>query len=330
MEHGGRTAAARDAFPGAPAPWLDLSTGLNPAPYAMPPLDAADWAALPNERALAELEAAAAHAFGAPPSSVHALPGSEIGIRLLADVSAPGPVRIVGPTYGSYRDAWLGAESIDTGQIGQVPPGATLILANPNNPDGRCRPIAELLELADRLASGGGTLIVDEAFADASPEISLCPHIANRPHVAVLRSFGKFFGLGGVRLGFLISAGAPGAAVRRRLGAWPVSAAAIRVGIQAYGDPGWAERTTSRLRADAARLDALLRDHGLTVRGGCPLFRLVEDGRVRRLFDGLARQGVLTRPFAYRSDWLRIGLPGREEDWRRLEAALPRALEEQP
>jgi cobalamin biosynthetic protein CobC len=296
----------------------------------MPQLSSDDWAALPDQRALVELEAAAADAFGAAPSSVCSLPGSEIGIRLLAGLSLSGPAWIVEPTYSTYRDAWPDAQSIEAGQIGQVPSGATLILANPNNPDGRLWPIAELLELADRLASGGGMLIVDEAFVDVLPELSLCRHLAGRPNIAVLRSFGKFFGLGGVRLGFLVSTGAAGAGVRHRLGAWPVSAAAIRVGTQAYGDRKWADRMIARLKRDAERLDALLSVHQLGTRGGCPLFRLVEDGRAPRLFDGLARQGILTRPFAYRSDWLRLGLPGREADWKRLAAALPQALEERP
>lgn len=328
MQHGGRLSAARDAFPDAPAPWLDLSTGLNPVAYPMPTIDAADWAALPDERALAALEAAGGHAFGAAASAVLALPGTEIGIRMLADQATSGPVRIVGPTYGSYWDAWRGAEIVDAGQAAQAARDGTLILTNPNNPDGRRWSVAALLALADELAHDGGTLIVDEAFVDAEPGLSLCPHIADRPNVAVLRSFGKFFGLGGVRLGFLVTSGAIGAAMRRRLGAWPVSAAAIRVGTGAYRDADWAERTRARLRDDAARLDTLLARHGFRARGECPLFRLIDDARAGRLFDGLAARGIWTRPFAYDRDWLRIGLPGNEPGWERMEAALPHALEE--
>ncbi len=237
--HGGRTEAARNAYPGAPQPWLDLSTGLNPSPYPMPVLDSRDWAALPGEEALGQLEAAAASAFGAPRHAVCAVPGTEIGIRLLAGLDLPTPVRIVSPSYGSYHDAWPGAALVDADGRGDEPGSGTLVIANPNNPDGRCRAAAELLELTDRLSSSGGFLIVDEAFVDMVPDLSLCPHISDRPNVAVLRSFGKFFGLGGIRLGFLISSPRLRSAAKHRLGAWPVSTAAIRVGTQAYGNGAW-------------------------------------------------------------------------------------------
>lgn len=325
--HGGRTDAARNAFPGAPQPWLDLSTGLNPATYPMPVLDTADWAALPGEEALAMLEKTAASAFGAPHDAVCAVPGTEIAIRLLAGMNLPTPVRIVSPSYGSYHDAWPDAALVDADRLDDEPASGTLIIANPNNPDGRCRPAAELLELADRMASAGGFLVVDEAFVDVVPDISLCAHISGRANIAVLRSFGKFFGLGGVRLGFLTGAPPLRSAARHRLGAWPVSTAAIRVGTQAYGDRAWAENTIQALFAAAARLDHVLTRHGLYGRGHCPLFRLVESPKAARLFGELARRGILTRPFSYNRNWLRIGLPGDEAQWQRFQSALACATE---
>lgn len=324
MVHGGRIDAALRTWPDAPTPWIDLSTGLNPKPYPMPPMDAVDWAALPDRGALATLEDIAARAFGAQRAggnrTICAVPGSEVGIRLLGHMDLPRPVRIASPSYGSYAEAWPDAEPVESGA--PDPEQGTLILANPNNPDGRCRSPGELLEIADRLAARGGVLIVDEAFADAVPELSLCPYIADRPNVVVLRSFGKFFGLGGVRLGFVLASDAICAGIRRRLGDWPVSAAALAVGTRAYSDAGWADRAIATITAAAERLDDLFAARGFASGGGCPLFRVVETQHAARLFEGLARAGIWTRPFAYRADWLRIGLPGDAAGWGRLESAL--------
>lgn len=327
LVHGGRVSAARAAFPDAPLPWVDLSTALNPRSYPIAPIPAEDWAALPDEEAFEGLRSAAALAFAAPPGSVHPLPGTEAGIRLLASLDVPQPVRVVSPCYGSYRDAWPAAEPIRYDETAGVVAG-TVVLANPNNPDGICRSPAELLDLGDRLAARGGFLVVDEAFADVAPQASLCPHLAERPHLAVLRSFGKFFGLGGVRLGFLLNAGPVGTGVRHRLGAWPVSTGAIRWGTQAYRDDHWMGNARRELAASALRMDRLLRDQGLDASGECPLFRLVESPHCDSLFPALARRGILTRPFSYEPNWLRLGLPGDEQAWNRFGAALAAAMEE--
>ncbi len=322
MVHGGRTDVAHRAYPGAPQPWIDLSTGLNPFSYPMPTLTTSDWAALPDQQALADLEEAAALAFGVPQEVLTALPGSEVGIRMLASLDLPQPVRIVGPCYSTYEDAWPAARLIGAAEAGSELGFGSLVVANPNNPDGRCWAAAELLDLAARLALKGGFLIVDEAFVDVAPELSLCRYIPGRPNIAVLRSFGKFFGLGGVRLGFLISSVELRSAVRRRLGAWPVCTAAIRVGSQAYKDRAWIGKTIREVSAATVRLDQMLQWHGFSVRGDCPLFRLVETRDASRLFTKLVRHGILTRPFSYNPDWLRIGLPGDESAWNRFEAAL--------
>ncbi len=327
LAHGGRLSAAREAYPLAPNPWLDLSTGLNPTPYPMPELGTRDWAALPDEAELGRLEQAAAQAFGAPTDVVCAIPGTEIGIRLLATMNLPAPVRIVEPCYGSYREAWPEATVGGEDELAHEGP-QTLVLANPNNPDGKSRPAEELLELADRLAPTGGFLVVDEAFVDTAPELSLCPGLCGRTNVAVLRSFGKFFGLGGVRLGFLASSVEVVEALRKRLGAWPVSTAALRAGRAAYEDRAWADDTRAYLFDAAARLDGLLTAHGLSVRGDCPLFRLVESEHAPKLFTGLARRGILTRPFSFNPRWLRIGLSGDGAAWDRFQLALSAAMKD--
>ncbi|MGU3391332.1 threonine-phosphate decarboxylase [Sphingomonas sp. M1A8_2b] len=315
--HGGRIDVAAQLYPDAPRPWLDLSTGINPRPWAPRSPIAVDITALPSPAMLIELEAVAADAFGTSPDRVVALPGSELGLRLLRTLDLPGPLRFVTPGYGTHAEALEGASGIARDAIDVVATG-TLILANPNNPDGLLDPADRLLSIARR----GASLIVDEAFADAVPGTSIVPHLVPEDRVIVLRSFGKFFGLAGLRLGFMIAPPAYAAAMRVRLGSWPVSTHAIAYGIAAYRDTAWAAEARMTIAERAGRLDAVLRRYGLYPTGACPLFRLVECANADALFDRLARAGILTRPFAYAPQWLRMGVPADDDGFNRLDAAL--------
>ncbi len=310
IAHGGRLAAARRRWPAAPAPFLDLSTGINPHPWPIPALPDAAFARLPEPEEVAALEAAAAHAYGvADPAMVAAAPGTQALIQLLPRLFPAAQVAVVGPTYAEHAHAWRqsGAE-IAAG-------AATLVLCNPNNPDGRVRPAAEVLALPAR------RLIVDEAFADfAADGVSLAPHLP-RPGVIVLRSFGKAYGLAGVRLGFALAAAEEAAAIRAALGPWAVSGPAIAIGCAALADSAWREAMGRQLAAEAASLDACLTAGGLRVRGGTTLFRLA-DSRRDDLADDLGRAGILVRAFADRPGTLRFGLPATPDGLARLAAAL--------
>nr|WP_089221129.1 threonine-phosphate decarboxylase CobD [Sphingomonas laterariae] len=320
--HGGRIDRARLAFADAPQPWIDLSTGINPWPWDAGRAGPIDWAALPDPSALARLKAAAAGHFGVDPAFVCALPGTEIGLRLLRLMHLPAPHRHVAPGYRTHGEALDRSRAIAADALaGEARAGGTILIANPNNPDGRLLAPAALRDAADALASAGGTLVVDEAFADAQDDTSILPHAADRP-VIVLRSFGKFFGLAGLRLGFAVAHPDRLAPLRAQLGSWPLSTAAIAIGVAAYGDRPWITAMRQRLAGEAAALDALLARHGLVARGGCPLFRLVECDDAAALFTRLARHGVLSRPFDYDPRWLRLGLPGSSSVTARLDRAL--------
>ena len=314
--HGGGLAAARAQYGDGTAPWLDLSTGINPHGWPVPDLPI-DWTRLPDESDLKALEQAAAEHFGADPNHVCALPGTEIGLRLMGDL-IPGPAHHIRPSYRTHGDMLPGSMPVDDPAQAA---GATLILANPNNPDGRLYAPAQLLPLIDQRGADGW-LLIDEAFADTHPGHSMAGEVSEGRRLLIFRSFGKFFGLAGVRLGFLIGPPSFLARVRHRLGAWPLSAAAIAIGTAAYLDRSWIEAMRARLDAEAAALDTLLARIGYRATGACPLFRLleVEDGPT--LFDRLARRAILTRPFAENPRWLRIGLPTDEAAADRLEAAL--------
>jgi len=305
--HGGGIEAARAHFGGGD--WLDLSTGINP--HAWPGADGIvpDWRRLPEASELAALEAVAARHFGTRPEHVCALPGTEIGLRLI-DTILPGPARYLAPTYRTHAAIFDGTatEAFDGAR-------GTLILANPNNPDGR-------LIAASALQAYPDWLIVDEAFADCDPDQSIAYSICDDRKRIIFRSFGKFFGLAGVRLGFVIAPKPIIAQFRARLGTWPVSAAGLAIGAAAYRDAAWIDTMRQKLVLDRRALDAVLARHGLVAKGACPLFCLVETPRATALFEQLARQAILTRPFDYAPHWIRFGLPGSKRALDRLDEAL--------
>ena len=319
--HGGDLAAAAARF-GAPRQgWLDLSTGINPRPYPLPALPAECWSRLPGAD-LALRQAAARHYGAGDPEAVVAAPGSQALLQLLPHLVPTGPVAIVGPTYGELSAVWrnAGRPLVEIAEPAAAPPeAAILVLANPNNPDGRRHQPALLRDLAERLARRGGLLILDEAFADPEPALSLAA-ATGAPGLLILRSVGKFFGLAGLRLGFALAAPPLAAALRRALGPWPVSGPALAIGEQALGDTAWIAQTRLDLRAGARALDAALARAGLGAASGCDLFRLVATDRAPALAEHLGRGGILVREFAERPDRLRFGLPG--DELPRLERAL--------
>jgi cobalamin biosynthetic protein CobC len=321
--HGGALDVARRLAPGAPKPWIDLSTGINPHPYPLPEIAPEVWSRLPGSGALAELEAAAAARYGAPVGMVVAGPGSQALIQTLARIIPRGAVGVLGPTYGGLKAAFTaaGAQVDEAKRIEDMGDLDVAIVVNPNNPDGRITPRADLLQLHRRLAPRGGVLIVDEAFADFDGESeSLAPVLPGK--AVVLRSFGKSFGLAGLRLGFAIASPEIVHSLRAALGPWPVSGPAIAIGTRALADLAWTDAMRDRLGAEAARLDGLLKRNGWRILGGTRLFRLAAKADARAAFERLVAAGILARPFADAADWLRFGIPGDESAWRRLAGAL--------
>jgi len=320
--HGGRLSSAQAAFARAPMPWLDLSTGINPDVWPGMAGLAIDWQRLPDESALHGLEQTAATYFGAIGPDVCALPGTESGLRSLRHLGLPAPFRHVTPGYRTHGEAFAGSVPIARDALAaEAAKGGTIVLANPANPDGVLMPVGDLLALAEILARSGGWLVVDEAFIDAHHGRSIVPHLTGVEPVVVLRSFGKFFGLAGLRLGFAVAPAAIVQPWRTLLGSWPVSSAGIATGTAAYADTAWIADMRVTLDRRARALDAVLQRHGLKPRGASPLFRLV-DCDAPALFDRLARAGILTRPFDYDPRWLRLGVPMGEADLLRLDRAL--------
>jgi cobalamin biosynthetic protein CobC len=211
-------------------------------------------------------------------------------------------------------------EVVETEDFDQLAEADLAVVVNPNNPTGRVVPRSDLLALAASLHARGGLLIVDEAFHDVSEAESLAD-AAGEGGLVVLRSFGKFYGMAGLRLGFALAHPRLVAKVEARLGPWAVSGPALHVASEALADHSWRFGTQERLKADAARLDGLLDAAGFSVFGGTSLFRLIRDSRAQSLFRHLGERGIITRRFEERPEDLRIGLPA-PGDWARLEEAL--------
>lgn len=312
FRHGGRLREATAAYPDVRGPWLDLSTGINPEPWLGARASAEALRMLPDPSSLTELETVAGRAFGvADRSRVVAIGGADLALRLLPLLLGEGTATLVGPIYGGHVEAWSGRKSQMVASIDDRRALDTdiLVLVNPNNPDGRQISRAALAELVEARSALGRWTIVDEAFADVTPGISVADLEIER--LIVLRSFGKFYGLPGIRLGFIISNKNFSKQLRTVLGDWPVCADALILGLDAYADESWRATTGACLAAQARNLDAVLSAAGLAVAGGCDLFRWIEAPDAHRLFVGLCRQGVLTRPFAEHPTRLRFGIPSR-------------------
>lgn len=323
--HGGDIAAAQRLFPGAPKPFIDLSTGINPHPYRLPRFPADLLSRLPASGVTAELAGIAARAYGAPSAAcVVPAPGTQILLPLVAGLVRPGRAAVVSPAYGELARAaaLAGHEVVAVRDLAAAGNAQLVLVGNPNNPDGRVFAAADLIGLAKDLHARGGVLVVDEAFMDVGPPgASLAPSVV-RGNIVVLRSFGKFFGLAGLRLGFAVTAPPIAARLAAILGPWAVSGPALAAGAKALADAAWMKRTRRHLAKSAERLDVMLAASGFSIVGGTSLFRLVRVPGASTLFRHLGRAGIVIRIFSEHPEWVRFGLPANEDAWRRLQNAL--------
>jgi cobalamin biosynthetic protein CobC len=325
LPHGGEVSAARAQFPRAPEPFIDLSTGINPHPYPLPELPSHLFARLPQRSALDRLAATAAGFYQAPSADhVAAAPGTQILLTAMAALLPRGRVVVLGPTYSEHvRVATLAGQcTTQVSELDELADADLAVVVNPNNPDGRIVPPRALLALAGGLKSHDGLLMVDEAFVEVAPAGTSLAGEVDRGNIVVLRSFGKFFGLPGLRLGFALAAPAITARIAGWLGPWGVSGPALAIGDAALADGAWVQSTRARLHRDAQQLDNLLTRSGLELIGGTSLFRLARCSAAKELFEHLGRAGILVRHFTEYPAWLRFGLPADEAAWTRLRTAL--------
>ena len=293
---------------GARCDWVDLSTGINPHPYEVSGLQPSDWIELPDHGAFERLSNAAREFWGVPEgAAILSAPGASAVIARLPALATAGRVQITMPTYNEHAAAF----AAHGWQVQETGPAEARVIVHPNNPDGR---IWQAADANTRLT------VIDESFCDVTPDASLI-HLASQPGVVMLKSFGKFWGLAGLRLGFAIGHPDLIARLHDLTGPWAVSGPALRVGERALRDTKWAKATLMRLTDEAARLDQLLIARGARLIGGTNLFRLYDVEDATAWQDRLARARIWSRIFPYSKTYLRLGLPP-ADGWARLEAAL--------
>lgn len=325
IAHGGALDVAVAEFGGARTHWIDLSTGINPVGYAIPQIPAEAWQRLPDRNLEQQALDAARAYYGFPTSTgLIAAPGTQTLIQLYPHLAPPGHAVVIGPTYEEHTQA-LGMAGRDVRYERSFAAvndeDMIVVVVNPNNPDGRVMPVDAMLFMADRLAERGGLLVVDEAFADTDPAVSMSRY-AGAEGLLVLKSFGKFFGLAGVRLGFAAASAQLTEVLSAMLGPWAVSGPALTIAAKAYSDGTVIKAMRVDLAQKRKALDAVLESVGLNVLGGTDLFVLARHFQAAHIYKSLCEQQILVRKFGYQPDWLRFGLPKDEAQFARLQSAL--------
>jgi cobalamin biosynthetic protein CobC len=321
LEHGGNLRAAAARFGRPESEWLDLSTGINPRSYPVPAPAPDAWHRLPqSEPALA----AAAEAFYGAPRMLP-VAGTQAAIQALPRLRACAQVIVAAPSYAEHAHRWRQAGHM----VREVPfdrlennvdEADVMVVCNPNNPTGAVVAPEVLLDWAERLAARGGWLVVDEAFGDTGPANSVARH-ADRYGLIVLRSIGKFFGLAGLRLGFVAAEKSLLDELAEYIGPWSVSGPAQHIGCAALSDRAWQQATRTQLVQAGERLHGLLAAHGIAATG-TDLFQWWPEAEPEAFATHMAERGIWVRLFTDKARGIRLGLPGDETGWQRLGEAL--------
>ncbi|NLD00471.1 MAG: threonine-phosphate decarboxylase [Gammaproteobacteria bacterium] len=331
--HGGRLNEAVKRWNIPHRQWLDLSTGINPNGWPVPNIPAQVWQRLPE--ADDGLKAIIREWSGIPQQAdCEPVAGSQAAIMVLPRLRTPCRVGIPSVGYREHEYSWRQAghqivaitsaqtSSNDDSWLNELD---VLVWINPNNPTGELIAPATLLRWQQRLQQRGGWLIVDEAFMDATPELSLCAY-AGLPGLIILRSLGKFYGLAGVRAGAVLSEPSIIESLRQLLGPWSLSGPTRYVMAQALQDSAWHKQARLRLQKDTQRLAHILQTARLKSLGGTVLFQTVQTDTPLELAEQLAAQGILVRIFE-QPGMLRFGLAANEQQWQRLVVALARSAQ---
>ncbi|MBL4801500.1 MAG: aminotransferase class I/II-fold pyridoxal phosphate-dependent enzyme [Emcibacter sp.] len=327
MKHGGDPA---EVYPDVPGPWLDLSTGINP--WAYPWMDKVDRTEiiraserLPTAADYKKCQDSYARYLGGDAAYVTLASGSQALIERLPLLFEKTTVYIAGPTYSEHEICWKRAGHHvkifeNMAELRGIGRDNIVIFCTPNNPDGRYH---EMTNFMHGHTAGGGYVIIDEAFTDLAPHRSMvAPHFMGRAlpkNVIILRSFGKFFGLAGVRIGVAYTKGP----VKIPTGLWDISSLSLLIAAHAVSDADWIRSTRRKLAREMTALTALFREKGHEVIGQTDLFCLVRGPDK----DKLLQAGIFARAyedilFENRPGLLRFGLPPSRQDFHKLEEQL--------
>lgn len=328
-EHGGNLARAARDYGIAEERWLDLSTGINPSGYPVPSIPAREWQCLPGEPAA--LQRIAADYYQA--DQLLPVAGTQAAIQALPRLRPLSRVTLAALTYNEYAHAWQRqGHAVSTARPeefdAKIEQTDVLIVCNPNNPTGETIARERLLGWHEALAERGGWLVVDEAYIDVTPDESLAVH-ACKPGLIVLRSLGKFFGLAGARVGFVLADSLLLSALQAELGPWTVSGPAQIAARQALADRAWQAQARADLLLASRRLHDLLARNGIAAHGPA-LFQWWQHAQATAMHRRLATEAILTRRFqGVQPCGIRFGLPGAVGEWQRLALALAQPIEKQ-
>lgn len=333
FNHGGDLFKIQKLYPNATQPWIDLSTGLNPIPYpwelkiSQQELSSSAHK-LPQKKDLEECITEWTKYLNVSEANEWLLmAGSQAFINITPRLFPGHKCLIVAPSYNEHERVWLCAErdykliTPDELSSNISNPNTLLIITNPNNPDGYIWGKSNILEIGHTLSKNNGFLIVDEAFADLKPEISLARNKLPK-NILLLRSLGKFFGLAGLRLGI---ARLPEEIKRKtelEIGPWSVNALAVLIAKHALRDSNWISNTRIKLMSDAMKLSDILLKSGFQIIGKTDLFQLVEHRNFKAINKKLNQNGIYVRTFEEGRNIMRLGLPKNEKEFLRLKEIL--------
>ena len=307
MVHSGDIDKAIRVYGGAERNWIDLSTGINPESYPIPKLLNTDWRNLPTQSEIEKLESIIQLEFKTS-SNVLLTPGSQIAISLLPTILKKQEVGILEPTYSDYRESFenAGYKVCSCKKFKELFDAKIAIIVNPNNPDGKSYNLEKLIHLSEKVEM----LILDESFIEASKAESIIAYINEKTNnIIVVKSFGKFFGLAGLRLGFVISGKSIILKLKRIFSSWPVSKVSIKIATKAIRDKKWINNTQLKLLKNVNELDKILKPFNFNLIGGTNLFRLYSTPNSILSQKLLAKFFIWSRIFAYSKKWLRLGIP---------------------
>jgi histidinol-phosphate/aromatic aminotransferase/cobyric acid decarboxylase-like protein len=220
-----------------------------------------------------------------PPSCVAMGNGSTELITWIDHLLVRESLAVPVPTFGRWTDQPMetgkrvdmfplqeaGGFALDLGQYAEFVRARgtrTVVLCNPNNPDGGFVPQHAVVQFMDAMADRD-LVVIDESFlefADAEADPSVVQEAMLRPNVVVLRSLGKNFGLHGIRFGYLVANPALAGRIRSMLPKWNLNSFAEHVVFMLRDHGAEYAHSLTQVRRDrlemAGRLSAL---PGLTV-----------------------------------------------------------------
>ena len=326
MEHGGNVAQAAQHYRIPVNEWLDLSTGVNPSAYPVTLPDPRQLSMLPYDDQV--LQKIACEYYQC--AKLVTLNGTQQAIQLLPLLRDKSRVAVVSPTYSEHARCWqhAGHHVAEVTDLDEIDEYDVVVVTNPNNPTGEHYTREQLLAVHQQLQRRSGWLVVDEAFMDVEPSLSLTSD-ADRTGLIVLRSLGKFFGLPGLRIGFVVGDKETTDLVEKHTGPWTVNSFSSSIASTCLSDTGWQQQARQQIHQNNEQLKQLLIRYNLPVSGHTGLFVWSEHEEAGDIHDALAGMGILLRyfpaNFRFRSS-LRFGLPGSEADFARLEHTLKLVL----